>query len=414
MPPTEPQVPNDIAYVALLFGLFVVPKWLQRYRVPGAISALLMGVAASFSGLFVGDPTVSILSTLGITALFLFAGLEIDGAELRRRASEVTQHAVVWLILFGATTFFIGRAFTVGTREGVLVALAIVTPSTGFILSSLPGFGLTAPERFSVKAKAIAAELVALTALFVALQSTSWQRLGIASAAMVALVLLIPLAFRLFARTVAPHAPRSEFAFLLMVAVVCAYATRRLGVYYLVGAFLVGVAAQRFRQQLPAMSSEKMIDALEAFGSVFIPFYFFNAGLHIQRGELSWWGLALGLAFVAAFVPLRIGLTVGQRRLLLGEPTASASRVAAALVPTLVFSLVLAGILRTEFQVPEYLVGALIIYTVVNTSIPAFVLRSAPPEFERVEAAASPEYPHPDDGAAIWPGAAPSSPDRPT
>ena len=61
------------------------------------------------------------------------------------------------------------------------------------------------------------------------------------------------------------RAPRSEFAFLLMLAVVAAYISKALGVYYLVGAFLVGAAAQSFRERLPALSSESLVHAVEAF-----------------------------------------------------------------------------------------------------------------------------------------------------
>jgi Kef-type K+ transport system membrane component KefB len=202
---------------------------------------------------------------------------------------------------------------------------------------------------------------------------------------MLGVVVVIPLAFRAFAAFVAPVAPKSEFAFLLMVAVVCAYATRRLGVYYLVGAFIVGIAAQRFRTRLPAMSSEKMIDALEAFGSVFIPFYFFRSGMHIDRTELTWPAIGLGALFLVLFVPLRAGITVLHRRLALSEALIPARRIGVALLPTLVFTLVLSDILRTRFGADGTLLGALVIYTVLNTMIPAFVLRSGPPSFEEVE-----------------------------
>ena len=33
------------------------------------------------------------------------------------------------------------------------------------------------------------------------------------------------------------------------------------------------------------------------------------------------------------------------------------------------------------------MLGALVMYTVINTTIPAFVLKSSPPQFENVEAA---------------------------
>ena len=383
---TLSSVPTDLLYVALLFALFVVPKALQRYRIPSAITSLLMGVGASSLDLFGHNETIQLLSTFGIVALFLFAGLEINGPELRRGMRVLVQHGVLWLAITIMIAVAVAKIFNLSSRAATLTALALTTPSTGFILSSLPSFGLTEFERFSVKTKAVAAELLSLLALFFILQSESLEQFGIATAAMLTIVLFIPLAFRFFATVVAPYAPRSEFAFLLMVAVVCAYATRRLGVYYLVGAFIVGVAAQRFRQRLPAMSSEKMVDALEAFGSVFIPFYFFNAGSHIEPRELGWEALALGLVFLAVCVPLRVAVTIAHRRLALGEAPAQARRVGVAMVPTLVFTLVLSEILRDRFGASVTLVGALIVYTVINTMIPAFVLGAPPPEFDAVHA----------------------------
>lgn len=378
------KVPEDIAFVALLFALFVIPKALQRYRLASAVTSLLMGVGATALGLFHNDPTLHLLSTFGIVALFLFAGLEIDAHELKRQASPLILHGLVWSIVLAIGAAIATLMFGFAVRPALLIALALLTPSTGFILSSLAGFGLLGSERFAVKTYAIASELLALTVLFFVLQSTSAVRLTIAIAAMLCVVTVIPIAFRLFARIVAPHAPRSEFAFLLMVAIVCAYATRRLGVYYLVGAFLVGIAAQRFRSELPAMSSEKMVDALESFGSVFIPFYFFHAGTDIARDQLTIRALLLGLAFVILLIPLRIGITMLQRHFVLRDPRPAARRIGIALVPTLVFTLVITDILKTDFGMEKYILGALVLYTVINTSIPAFVLHSAPPEFENV------------------------------
>ncbi len=380
-------IPRDLLYVLLLFALFVIPKALQRYRIPAAITALLLGILTNLPGLFSGDATVYLLSTFGIVALFLFAGLEINGGELRRDIVPLVQYAVLWSVLVAGTAVAAKDVFSLNGRAALLTSLALMTPSTGFILSSLGTFGLRQREQHTVKTVAISAELLALGALFFVLQSTSMQRLGLATAGMLGLIVIIPLAFRAFAKVVAPFAPRSEFAFLLMVAVACAYATRRLGVYYLVGAFIVGVAAQRFRARMPAMSSEKMVDALEAFGSVFIPFYFFNAGLYVNAAELTLLAVAVGLALVVVFVPLRVTALALHRRLVLREETSGGRRVGIAMVPTLVFTLVLSDILRA-YDAPQWLVGALIVYTVVNTLIPAFALHTAPAEFEHVEASA--------------------------
>jgi Kef-type K+ transport system membrane component KefB len=381
LPQGQFSIPADLTYVALLFALFVVPKALQRYRIPDAVTCLVLGFAAAALGLERDNQTVELLSTFGITALFLFAGLEIDARELRRDVRTLVQHVVVWSAMVLLVAALAAQFLQLPWRAAGLTSLALVTPSTGFILSSLRAFGLTPVEQFAVKTKAVGSELVALAGLFFILQTTSWERFAVATIAMVLIVAFIPLAFRVFATRIAPFAPRSEFAFLLMVAVVCAYATRTLGVYYLVGAFLVGVAAQRFRMQLPAMSSEKMVDALEAFGSVFIPFYFFAAGTHVDREQLGQMAAVVALGLVLIVTPLRVFAVVVHRRMVLREAYAQSRRIGIALVPTLVFTLVLSSILQADFGAPNWLVGALIVYTVVNTLLPAFMLRGQAPEF---------------------------------
>lgn len=377
---------EDAVLVVLLLTLILVPRVLQRYRLPSAITSLILGFAAHSAGLDLPDAALNLLSTLGIVALFLFAGLEINATELRRDSRFLIQFGALWSLFAALTAAGAAWAFGLHAREALLVALGLLTPSAGFILSSLQSSGMVDAERFAVRTKVIAAELLALATLFIVVQSSSLHQLGIAAAILAAILVVIPLAFRFFARFVSPYAPKSEFAFLLGVAVVTALATRALGVYYLLGAFVVGVSAQRFRTKLPSLSSEKLVDALEAFGSVFIPFYFFVAGTHIERAYLGVWGVALGIALLVAFVPLRIGLFTLHRRFALKEPGHTSRRVSTALIPTLVFTLVISDLLRSRFAAPDFVFGALIVYTVLNTLVPAMFMGAPAPAFESVEA----------------------------
>jgi Kef-type K+ transport system membrane component KefB len=376
-------VSHELIYVVLIFSLFVIPKAIQRFRVPGAITSLLLGLGAARLGLFAGDPTIALLATLGISGLFLFAGLDVDLADLRKGAGLVAQHLVLQSALLLGVGWAIMAIAGVAWRPAALVALALVTPSTGFILDSLASFGLNADQRFWTRTKAIATELLALAVLFAVLQSTSPVRFAGATLALAGVVAVIPLVMRAFARVIAPYAPRSEFAFLVMLAVLAAFATRALGVYYLVGAFLVGIAARRFREHLPAFSSDRLLHAVEVFASFFAPFYFFNAGAHLRAEMLSLSAIAAGLAYLAVMVPARTMLVAVHRRLALGERLADGRRVAISLLPTLVFTLVLAEILAERFEVPGWLVGGLIPYTLLNTLVPAFTLGTTP-SFESV------------------------------
>lgn len=373
---------SDYLYVVLLFVLFVIPRFLQRYRLPAAITSLLLGIGAAAFGLFDHDATLALLSTLGIVALFLFAGLEVDLDDLRPDAKVLTQHLAIWLVTLALVTLAGVFFFALSLRAATILALAIITPSTGFILDSLDRFGLTPVEQRWTKAKAISSELVALGLMFIALRSGSWQELGLSLLALVLLIVLLPPLFRWFAAAISPYAPRSEFAFLIMVATLSASVTRQLGVYYLVGAFVAGLAARQFRDRLPAMSSERMLGAVEAFASVFIPFYFFKAGQQIKLEQFTGWALLSGFVITVVFVTLRLGEVSLHRWLVLKEHPQQGAKVGIALLPTLVFSLVCAELLREKFIVPEYLVGGVVIYTILNTMVPGFVLQVPPPSFE--------------------------------
>ncbi|MBI4421017.1 MAG: cation:proton antiporter [Gemmatimonadetes bacterium] len=349
---------------------------LQRYRLPAAVTSVALGAAASIGlGWFTDDLTVSLLATLGIVALFLFAGLEVDFVELQREARVLVQHLVIGVAALAVTAVLVQGVLRLPWRPAVLVALALLTPSTGFILDSLPSLGVSDLERFWVKSKAIATELVALAVVFVTLQSTTTRRLSLSALVLAGMILLLPLLFRVFAARVVPYAPKSEFAFLLMLAVLCAFVTRRLGVYYLVGAFVVGIAAQTFRRQLPAIASDRTLHAVEVFASFFVPFYFFSAGLHLRPEDFAVEALLVGGGFLATMIPLRVALVALHRRAVLGETLRAGTRIGAAMLPTLVFTLVIAEVLRDNFAVPRPIFGGLIIYTLANTLVPGFALR---------------------------------------
>lgn len=390
MRPRPAIMPDDLRYVLLLFALFVVPRFLQRYRLPTAITSFLLGAGVALSGaeLIPHGNTLPLLATFGISAMFLVAGLEVNVAELRAGARVIGEHLGIGAVMLLAAGAVVALALDIGARPAALVALALFTPSTGFILDSLPSLGVGREEQFWIRAKAIGTELLALAVLFVTLQSTSVTRLTLATAALVAMVTVLPLLLRFFAARIAPLAPRSEFSFLLMLAVVAAYVTKQLGVYYLVGAFLVGASAQFLRERVPALSSERLVHAIEAFASVFAPFYFFNAGMHLRPADFSLQAVLVGLGLLAVCVPLRVGLVAGHRALAFRQPWRVGLPVAIALTPTLVFSLVLAEILRDRFAAQPWLVGALIIYTVGNTLLPGFLLRGrTTPELDAMEAA---------------------------
>jgi len=370
-----PVITSEVVYLLLIFGLLVIPRALQRFRIPAPLTSFAFGMlAAVFLVGFSQDATLALLATLGISSLFLFAGLEVQIDELKRAKWPLLSHLLARAITLTATAFLAIHFLDMSWQVSALLALALLTPSTGFILDTLSNLGLTEDERYWVTVKAVGGELLALLVLFVVLQSGSMERLASASGALVLMIVGMPLLFIGLGRLVLPHAPGSEFSLLVMVGLIAAYITYHLGVYYLVGAFLAGFIARLLRQRMPLLASDQNLRAIQMFASFFVPFYFFYMGMRVPSGAISWEALWWGLGMTLVVLPLRIGTIWLHRRMTGGETMKGSLRVATALTPTLIFTLVLATILRERFQVSDSLYGALLIYAGVSTLLPSLVL----------------------------------------
>lgn len=369
---------REVLYLLLIFSLLVIPRALQRMRIPAPLTSLAFGVAGAVAGIGLAhDEVIALLATLGVAALFLFAGLEVEPAGLRRGLWPLLTHLSIRALSLVLTGWVAWYWLGFGWQASALLALALLTPSTGFILDSLARLGLDEEERFWVTSKAVAGEMLALAAMFVVLLAGSPVQLGLSVLALLGLLIGLPLLLLALGRWVAPHAPGSEFSLLVMVGVLAAYVTYRLGVYYLVGAFIAGLTARLLRQRLPLMASADNLHAVRLFASFFVPFYFFHAGLELPMQVFSMQALLIGLALTAVLLPLRVVLIWLQRRVLFRARHGHSRRVAVALTPTLIFTLILASILHMRFALPDAWYGGLLLYTALNTALPSLLLHVA-------------------------------------
>ncbi len=214
-------------------------------------------------------------------------------------------------------------------------------------------------------------------------QSDSMIQLSESSLALLGMIIGIPMLFKWLARLVIPYAPGSEFSLLVMVGLIAAYITDKLGVHCLVGAFLAGFIARLLRQRMPGLASKENLHAIQLFASFFVPFYFFFSGMGAPAGTLSWDALMLGLGVSGVVLPVRIATIWLQRRFIKGESAMGSLRVATALTPTLIFTMVLAAILRDRFHIADSLYGALLVYAALSTLLPSLVL-ARPPDYAAI------------------------------
>ena len=362
-------------YLAVVFGLLVVPRALQRFRLPAPLTCFAFGIiVAGFFKPLVNDSVISYLSTLGIAALFLFAGLEVDLAELRRQLPSLASNFAVRGLVLVACARVAAICLHLGWQVDWLLALALLTPSTGFILDMLLHSGLDHTEQSEVALHAVAGEVTAIFLFFVISQAASMKTLLVSGGAIVLLIGVMPFFFLALGRWVVPFAPGSEFSLLLMVGLICAVITETLGVYYLVGAFVAGLVAGSLAKRMTTLASTENLEAIRLFASFFIPFYFFHNGLGVPSAALVAASLLYGFVLAACIIPIRLGVVWLQSRLMQHRGHRGSFRVAIALTPTLIFTLVIAELLRENFAISPQLYGGLLVYAAIASILPSLTL----------------------------------------
>jgi Kef-type K+ transport system membrane component KefB len=373
---------NELQYFALFTMLLILPKMLLRFQIPSALTALALGFLTNATlGWFQNDELLLMLSRLGITSLFLFAGMEVDIDDLKEDSTVLTKHLVKIVALTFLSGFLLHYFLKVDFRIGLVLALGLMTPSTGFILNSLKGFHLTPHQERWVRSKAISKELVAIFLLFFTLQTESVENFLVSSGSLILMIIVLPVLFKFFLKAVAPFAPDSEVTFLILIALLCGVITAKLGTYYLVGAFIVGMTAGRFRHFIEHSKSQNMLYSVSLFFTFFVPFYFYRAGLTFSVQSFSMEGLTLGLIFLGVFLPLRFLSVLSSIWFFMKDSWKDRKWISIPLLPTLIFGLVIASILRERLNAPDYIVTGLMIYTLIASILPWFFLEKSRPEF---------------------------------
>jgi Kef-type K+ transport system membrane component KefB len=238
----------------------------------------------------------------------------------------------------------------------------------------LPHSGLDHTEQSEVALHAVAGEILAVFLFFLISQAGSVKTVLIAGGAIALLIAFTPLVYLALGRYVVPYAPGSEFSLLLMVGLICAVITETLGVYYLVGAFVAGLVAKSLSQRLKTLASAENLEAIRLFASFFIPFYFFHNGLGVPSAALVATSLWYGFGLAVCIIPVRLGVVWLQSRLMQHRGHRGSFRVSIALTPTLIFTLVIAEILRENFSVSPPLYGGLLVYAAIASILPSLVL----------------------------------------
>lgn len=279
-PITDPVLIFAIAMLLFLFA----PLIMTRFKIPGIIGLIFAGVIIGPNGfgLLDRDPTIVLLGTVGLLYIIFIAGLELDleGFKKYRKNS----------IIFGSFSFIV--PFIFGTILGFLLNYSVAgSILLGSILGSHTLLAYPIASRYGItKNKAVTTTvggtLVTDTSSFLILAiiaasvegeitTSFWIKMLISLVIYVALVfIVIPYAARTFFRILSSDG-NQEYIFVMAILFVTAYGARLAGLEPIIGAFLAGLALNRYIiEHGPLMNRIKFVG-----NALFIPFFLLSVGM---------------------------------------------------------------------------------------------------------------------------------------
>jgi Kef-type K+ transport system membrane component KefB len=368
------NIGQDLEYILIFSLILILPKIFLRFRIPSGVTAVIVGMVFNYLDHdLTSNQLFKFLALIGITSLFLFAGLEVDSKELKERKSYLSKYLIKFSVVIILLALLFIFTFGYSWRIGFLLALGIFTPSAGFILSSLHAYDINDKDESWIKSKAISKEIVSIAILFIVLQGSNFLNFISTIVFFFLCYLILPQIIAAFFKFIQPYAPNTETSFLVTLSLIMGVVTKELGTYYIIGAFMVGLIGNRFLTKIRTdINEESLLNSLSSFFSVFLPFYFFHVGLSIDYTQITERVLILSLAGFFIFTPFRMFLIhYGFFKFDNEEPARNYYKVSLSLMPTLVFGLIVSKLIITE--APQYSEAgyALVVYTILTSVLPA-------------------------------------------
>lgn len=365
---------KDLEYLLIFSTVLLLPKILLKFKVPSGITALSIGILFGYLDTSISsDQLFRFLAQIGITSLFVFSGLEVNFDEFKEDKDYLIKYSAKSLVILAIITLGLHQFLDLNIQNSLILGLGIFTPSAGFIINSLHSFKIGEDQEYWVKSKAISKEVISITLMFIALQSHDPKSMLTSVVFFGGLFFLLPYLFKFYFKFISPYAPNSEVPFLVVISLICGVISKELGAYYLVGAFIVGLVGSQFKEKIFKHDEETLFMALSSFFNVFLPFYFFYAGLKLSFSEFNADAIMLGSIFLVLFIPLRLMINVTSIKWMMKDFTKHPYDISLSLMPTLIFGLVIAGILKEKEAVSNTIIYGLIFYTLISSLLPTFL-----------------------------------------
>lgn len=293
-----------IIFSLVLFIILFAPILFNKIKVPHIIGLILAGMIIGPYGLnfLLRDSSIVLFGTVGLLYIMFTAGLEIDLEEFKK---NTLKSAVFGLFTFaipialGSVTFHYLLRFSWPTSFLVASMFASHT-LLAYPIASKYGIARIRSVTLTIGGTIITDVLALLVLAGVAgmaqgnITSSFWVQLGIATIVFGGIIFFVfPLVARWFFKKY--EEPVAQYIFVLAMVFLGAFLAELAGLEHIIGAFLSGLALNRF---IPHSSA--LMNRIEFVGNAFfIPFFLISVGMLIDFSVLF---KGLGALKVAALM----------------------------------------------------------------------------------------------------------------
>lgn len=285
------NMPVLMRLMLVLSAFLLVPRISERYKIPGMVGLILVGMIGGPSGIDIwpDNPVImSIFSEMGVLMILFYAGLEIDLAVFKRVGGRAIGFGLATLLLPLAAGAGLARFMGYELNAAILIGSLIASHTLlGFPI--LQKLGLASRETVLVTISAtIFTDIVALLILAVCVQihQTGFDEARLALqivevVAYAAVVVLVVSHIAEYVKRKHPDDRDMHILALLLIVGISSELAMAINLEPIVGAFLAGVAVSR------TLRGTKAREEIEVIGnSLFVPAFFFMIGMSINASEI--------------------------------------------------------------------------------------------------------------------------------
>lgn len=396
-----------IIFSLVLFIILFAPLLFNKIKVPHIIGLILAGVVIGPYGfnLLLRDSSIVLFGTVGLLYIMFTAGLEIDLEEFRRNRLKSFVFGLFTFLIPLALGYFTAFYFLEFSTPSSLLLGSMFASHTLLAYPIVSKYGISRIRSVTLTiGGTIVTDILALLVLAGVIGVTQgeintafWIRLAVSAIIFGAIIfLLFPLIARWFFKNFEDSV--SQYIFVLAMVFLGGFLAELAGLESIIGAFLAGLALNRF---IPHSSA--LMNRIEFVGNAFfIPFFLISVGMLVDIsvlfkgiGALKVAAIMTVLAIIskyiaAVFTQKTFRLSQQERRMIFGLSTA---RVGATLAVVLVGYSIIIGETPTGEPIrllTEDVLNGTIVMILVTCTISSFIVEKTSQQLALKEEDATP------------------------